>query len=97
MSTEQTEKKLTLEDPMSAETLKKLEQLSSTKLQLCERYVELEDEKVRCLVGIRQLDQEKQRVFEKELMDRGLAPNTPVEVNAKTGKIALVKEDGSTH
>lgn len=94
MSTENTEpRKLTINDPLSPETLKKLAQLTNTRLQMADHMLDLEHEKIKIMVASRQIDDEKQRLFEKELTDRGLSPSSPVEVDAKTGLISLVKPD----
>ena len=80
-------KKLTLEDPIDSETLKKLSELRETRLQIADRLVDLEIERVRMMVAVRQIDGEKNRLFEKTLVDRGLPPGFPVNVDGQTGKI----------
>jgi hypothetical protein len=86
-----TDQKLTLDDPMTAETLGQFQQFAQSRATLAEQFFDLETEKVRIMVAIGQLDKEKTRLFEKELLDRGLTPTTPVEVDASTGKITLLK------
>jgi len=92
MSTEKAETKLTLNDPISQEVLKKMAQITAARSQLGDQLLDLEHERVKILVSSRQLDEEKQRLFAKELSDRGLGHNTPVEVDAKTGQISIVSE-----
>jgi len=87
MSDEQTTQKLTLENPVDAETLKKLSELRDSRLRIGDQILDLESEKVRLMVAVRQIDAEKQRVFEKILMDRGLPPSFPLEINGETGEI----------
>lgn len=91
MSTD--DKKLTIQDPISAETLERFQQLASARAQMAEQYVDLDNEKIRLQVAIRQIDQEKQKLFEKELIDRGLTPTTPVRVDGATGAITLLKDE----
>jgi len=87
MSDEQTPQKLTLENPVDAETLKKLSELRDSRLRIGDQILDLESEKVRLMVAVRQIDAEKQRVFEKILMDRGLPPSFPLEINGENGEI----------
>ena len=92
MSAEQTEtKKLTIDDPLSPQALEKLQQLTNARYQVGDQLLDLKAEEVRLVVMARQIDQEKQKLFEKELLDRGLNPSVPVEVNATTGKITLAQ------
>lgn len=86
------EKKLTVDDPISREVLSKLEALSAHRARLAERNLDLDGEKVRLMVAVRQIDQEHQKLFEAELIERGLTPTTPVEVDATTGKITVLKD-----
>lgn len=87
------EKKLTMEDPVSLEVLTKLQDMASHRGRLCEQYVDLENEKVRLQVAIRQLDQERARVFERLLVERGLDPTATVEIDAATGKVTVIRAD----
>lgn len=82
--------KKTVQTPVEPEVLQMFGQLSAHKAQLCEQYVDLENEKIRLQIAIRGLDQEKQRLFEKVLLDRGLSATTPVEIDPDTGLIELV-------
>lgn len=89
-----TENKLSVQDPVSAEDLAKLGEIQGTRLQVAERLLELEQEKIRVLRAASNIDTERQRIFEKVLTERGLPPNAPVEIDAKTGKISLVMASG---
>jgi hypothetical protein len=80
-------RKLTTQDPVDAETLGKIERLQNTRLQLADRLLDLEQEKVRVLRTVSAVDTERARVFEEINVSRGLAPNFPVEIDAKTGKL----------
>jgi hypothetical protein len=94
MSDETSESKLTINDPVDQETLTKFSQLQTARLQLSERLLDLEMEKVRTIRAATQVDTERQRLFETVLLARGLAPNAPVEVDAKTGIIKSLLTSG---
>lgn len=90
-----TENKLTVADPISQETLSKFQQLAQSRAQLSEQYVDLDNEKIRLQIAIRQIDQEKQRLFESVLVERGLTPTTPVEIDSQTGLINVLTPAGA--
>ncbi len=85
------EKKLTPSDPVDTETRKRLEELSAARYELGERLLEIEQEKVRLLVAANRVDEERSRLFEKVLMERGLPPNTPIEIEAQTGALKVLR------
>jgi hypothetical protein len=89
--TENEQKALTIEDPIDAETLGRLEQNSDHFVHISTRLAELELEKVRILVALRGLAEDKNRIIEKCLVDRGLSPNTAVEINPTTGQITSLR------
>jgi hypothetical protein len=84
---ETTTKKLTLEDPVDPETLKKLSELRDARLQIADRLIDLENERVRMMVAVRQIDGEKNRIFERVLVERGLPPGFPVNIDGTSGKM----------
>jgi hypothetical protein len=86
--------KLTPNDPVDAQTRKKLEELGAARYDVADKLLELEQEKVKILVAANRLDEERSRTFEKILMDRGLAPNTPVEIEAQTGNLRVLRPVG---
>lgn len=90
------EKKLTPQDPVDADTRKKLEELSAARYEFGERLLEIEQEKVKLLVAANRVDEERGRLFEKILMERGLSPTTPVEIEAQTGIIKVLRPPGAT-
>lgn len=94
MSSEES-KRLTPNDPIDVETLARISELESTRARLGLQLLDIEDDKVKILVSSRRIDEEKQRIFEKALMERGLPPNTPVEINANTGLIHVLGTKGS--
>lgn len=83
--------KLTSQDPVDGPTRKKLEELAAARYEFGERLLELEQEKVKLLVAANRVDEERGRLFEKILMDRGLSPNTLVEIEAQTGAIKVLE------
>lgn len=92
MSTETTTetKKLTIADAVSPEDLARFAELEGARSQIAVRLLELEQEKIRTLRAASNVDTEKQRLFEKVLIERGLPPTAPVEIEASTGRIKLV-------
>lgn len=84
------QQRLTTEDPVSMEQLNKLRLLQESRMDIADRFLTLEQEKVRLLAAARRVDEEKQRVFEGILMERGLAPDATVEIDAGTGKLKVV-------
>lgn len=84
-------KKLTPNDPVDAPTRKKLEELGAARYDVADKLLELEQEKVKILVAANRIDEERNRIFEKILMERGLAPTTPIEIEAQTGNIRLLR------
>ena len=96
MSTDQpqqpeAQKKLTLDDPLDADTLGKFKQLQTVRLQVSERLLDLEQEKVRILRMAANVDQERTKLFETVLSPR--APSElPGRDDANTGKINPIPE-----
>ena len=89
---ESNQPKLTLTDPVDAETLRKFQQLQASRLQIADNILGLEQEKVKLLRAAQNIDAERQRMFEGVLLIRGLPPNYPVEIDAKTGNIKPLEE-----
>jgi hypothetical protein len=54
---------------------------------MADRLLDIEMDKVRVLASAQRIDNEKIRIFESVLLERGLPPNTVVEINAETGAI----------
>ena len=91
---EKTDKKLTSNDPVDAETLGRIGELTGARYDVGERMLELEQAKVTLLVTAKQIDDEKSRLFNKVLLDRGLPPNTRIEMNSETGVIKVLGTPG---
>jgi hypothetical protein len=86
------QRRLTTEDPVSMEQLNRLRLLQESRLDIGDRFLTLEQEQVKLLAAARRVDEEKQRVFEALLLERGLPPDATVEIDAGTGKIKLVNQ-----
>ena len=87
--------KKTLDDPISPEVMGELDSLIASRVVACEQVVELEQRKVRLLVAIQKLDQQKSKVFERELMDRGQSPTASVYIDEKTHRLVLNQSETS--
>lgn len=87
---QESETKKTIKDPVSPEELRQLAEVQARRFELADALLDLEQEKVKLLVQARQLDELKAKTFSKIMTDRGLPPNAPVEIDAKTGEIKLV-------
>lgn len=92
MSQEPETKKLGPGDPVDPGTMKKLAEIQTARVTFAEQLMDLEQEKVRILVGARQLDAERARTFDKILIDRGIPTGTPVEVDGQTGTIRVLRD-----
>lgn len=86
----ESEKKLTVNDPVDATTMKHLAEVDETRKMLAAQLLDLEEEKIRLLVAARPLRDERDKVFQKILMDRGLPPDFPVDID-ETGKLFPLK------
>lgn len=83
------EKKLTTNDPVAPEQIKRLEELTAARFDLADRLLEMEQQRVQILIAAKQVDDEKSRIFNAILMERGLPPGTPLEINGQTGAITF--------
>ena len=84
--------RLDINTPIASEDLSRFSQLQMARLQIADRVLELEQEKIRAMRAAANVDTERQKLFEKVLADRGLPPNYPVEIDSKTGQIKIVEE-----
>jgi len=97
MNDEQEPTKLTIDDPIAPEALQQLAALHNARLDFCDRNATLDQEKIAILAALKRLDDQKTRLFESLLVERGLAPDTEVTINPRTGKVQLLrrKPDGA--
>lgn len=81
--------KLTPNDPVSPEALERLNELERGQYQIALRLLQLEEDKVKLLAASHQVNQQRQRMFEQVLMERGMPPQSQVEIDSDSGKITL--------
>ena len=88
------EKKLTITDPVDPVDLQRLAEFQGRRFELADMLLDMEQEKVKILVQARQLDDHKNQLFQKIVTDRGLPPGFPVEIDAKTGLVKPLAAQG---
>jgi hypothetical protein len=84
--------KLTVDDPVSKEIISELKDLSTARANIAMSLLDLEQERVRLLGAAHQVDTQNSRIFERINMERGLAPDTSIEIDPESGKIMLKRE-----
>ena len=85
-----TEKKqLTVNDPVSSADLTELEDLSSAWYKTAGALLELEQEKVSLMVMAKTIKENRVKLFERLLTERGLSPRTVIDVDPATGLIEV--------
>lgn len=83
------EKRLTLEDPVSPEIIQSFRQIQEAQTNVAMEMMALEERKIQLLAGNKKLREQHERLFQAILVERGLPPVTPAELDGKTGKIVL--------
>jgi hypothetical protein len=83
------QRRLTLNDPVGKEAIDKLSELENAEVNAALQLMALEQDKVRILAVGRKILDERHRLFEKLLMDRGLAPNSGASIDIETGRLTL--------
>jgi hypothetical protein len=91
----QEKRPLTIEDPVDAETLEQFRELQEHRQRFADSLLSLEQEKIQLLAGVKKIDDHRNRLFEGCLVERGLPPNTKVEIDARTGKIKRTGEEAT--
>ena len=86
-------KGLTPDDPVPSETLKELTSLDRAHLELGGQLLAVEQERVRILSTAHQVEQQRKRLFEAILMERGMSPSTEVEIDSTTGKLTVMNRN----
>lgn len=86
-------KRLTADDPVEAETLNQLRELQEARMQVAESLLDLEQERIQILAAAKRIDDQRNRVFQAILVDRGLSPNTRAEIDARSGKLILALQN----
>jgi len=90
-----TKKNLTTEDPVEPSTLEELRSLQEARAGIADNLLSLEQERIQLLAAARKVDDQRTRLFEKCLIDRGLSSNTIAEIDAKTGKLLVIQTTAS--
>lgn len=84
---------LTPNDPVSKDTLEQLRQLRDVKGDLALKLLSLEQEKIRILASHRRVEDHLTRLFETILVERGLSPETDIEIDPQTGVLKVVSPE----
>jgi chromosome segregation ATPase len=86
------ERPLTPEDPVGAAVLEQLQHLQDARLEMGDRLLTLEQDRIQILGAVRKIDDQRNRLFESCLIDRGLPPTARAQIDGKTGKIFVESE-----
>lgn len=89
---EQENKRLTVDDPIDDETRAKFAALQDSRLRVGDRLLNLELEKVNLIRSASVIDNERKKLFERVLLERGLSPNQPVTIDGGTGQIKVLSQ-----
>jgi len=90
MSDEQQSKRLTPDDPLSREEMAQLDLLEDAYQQVGRRMLDIELEKVQILAAGRRLRGQRMELFDNILVNRGLDPKTPCEVDPRTHRLHVL-------
>lgn len=82
-------KKLTIDDPVSREILNQLDGLQEVLNQLGQQALTLDEEKIRVLAASRRVKEQRQRIFQNILVERGISLETSIKIEASTGKLII--------
>jgi len=96
MPESENQKRLTINDPVAPTILSKLENLDRVRMELAGQLLDLEQQKVSILAAAHQIDQQRSKLFDNVLLERGIDPKTLVQVDSKTGGISVRKESDVT-
>lgn len=89
---ESEKRRLTLDDPVPADQIKSFEELATSRAQVADNLLRLEQDKIFLLATARRIDDQHKRLFQALLTERGIAPGTPCEVDGKTGKLKFQED-----
>lgn len=87
------QKRLTIDDPVDAETRARFTALQDSRLRVGDRLLDIELERVKLIRSASAIDNERQKLFERVLIERGLSPNQPVSIDSETGQIKSITQD----
>lgn len=81
---------LTVNDPIDADTLASIKILREARRDLAENYLDLELERIQLLAAVRKIDQQSSRIYERCNVERGLSPNTEIDIDPDTGALTVM-------
>jgi len=90
----ETPKSLSLDTPVPPEVLERLRDMELTRSRIGHQLIDLENERISLIAGARRIDDERNKLFHVLLVERGLAPNTPVSIDPETGLMSQIKPPG---
>lgn len=82
-------KKLTPNDPVDAATLGQFGKLESARVDIALRLLDIEQDKVRLLSAAHAVDQQTKLMFERVLVERGLPPQSSIDIDPVTGQVKV--------
>lgn len=85
-------KTVPVETPVPKESLGRLRDLEVTRTRLGHQLIDLENEKISILATARRIDDERNKLFQVLLMERGLPPNTPASIDPETGVLTVLQQ-----
>ena len=86
-------KKLALGDPIDPSTLKNLEKLDDSWVELATRNAQLDQEKIQLLGLMKRVDTERARIFEQIQIERGISPLARIAIDPETLMVEVVAEE----
>ena len=86
-------KRLTIDDPVDDETKGRFNLLNESRLRVGDRLLDIELERVKLIRSASAIDNERQKLFERILIERGLSPSQRVSIDAETGQIRALTQD----
>jgi hypothetical protein len=89
-------KTVPVETPVQKESLDRLRDMEITRTRLGHQLIDLENEKISILAAARRIDDERNKLFQVLLMERGLAPNTPASIDPETGVLTVLQQKPPT-
>lgn len=84
-------KRLTLDDPVSPETLQSFGQIKEAQIDVALELMAVEERKIQLLAANKKLREQNDRLFQSILIERGQPPHAGAELDSKTGKIVLLQ------
>ncbi len=89
---DQNERRLTINDPVPGDVIQQFRQIREAQSDIGLNLLALERQKIALLAGAKKLDEQHSRMFQALLVERGVEPTTPAELDATTGKLVLMKD-----